>query len=85
MEEKEVCGIRVKMPHINFQKLSNYESFLHNENPKRKLQFLSKTLFNTKHIKKTLDLRKLAELERVNALKSWKDVPERMVKQRINI
>ena len=53
--------------------------------PKKKLQFLSKTIYNTKHIKKTLDLRKLAELERTNALKGWKDVPEKMLKQRINI
>ena len=46
--------------------------------PKKKLQFLSKTIYNTKHIKKTLDLRKLAELERTNALKGWKDVPEKV-------
>ena len=27
-EEKEVCGIRIKMAHLNFSKLQGYESFL---------------------------------------------------------
>jgi hypothetical protein len=58
---------------------------LNNENSKNKLKFLTETIYNSKQIKKTLDLRKLGELERSKALKEWKMMPEKIVKQKINI
>jgi len=39
-EEKEVCGIRIKMAHLNFSKLQGYESFLQQESYDKKLKFL---------------------------------------------
>ena len=39
-EEKEVCNIRIKMPHINYLKLMGYQSFLNNETYENKLEFL---------------------------------------------
>lgn len=73
------------MPLLNFGKLQGYESFLTQESFKNKLKFLRKTIYNTKQIKKTLDLRKLADLERTRALAKWKEQPERIIRQRINI
>ena len=57
-EESEINEIKLKMPHINISNIIGYEDFILNENPKRKLEFLLKTLYNTKQIKKTLDIRK---------------------------
>jgi len=47
-EEKEVCGIRIKMAHLNFSKLQGYESFLQQESYDKKLKFLQKTIYNSK-------------------------------------
>jgi len=71
MEEKEICGIRIKMPHYNIGHLHNYEHFLNQETPKNKLRFLMKTLYNKKQIRKTLDLRKMAQIRKDNGLKHW--------------
>lgn len=73
------------MPFYNIGKLQGYEYFLCQETYKNKLKFLFKTLYNTKQIKKTLDLRKMAELQRTNALASWQNQPEKIIKQKINI
>lgn len=44
----EINGIKLKMPHINLSNILDYKDFLENETPKRKLEFLLKTLYNTK-------------------------------------
>ena len=81
MEEIELCGkIRVKMPHLNLNNLKGYEFFLTQESYKNKLQFLKKTIYNSRQIKKTLDLRKYSEIERKPRLKMWKDRPDKMLK-----
>ncbi len=72
MEEKMICGIRVRMPHFNIGKLNGYEAFLTEETYKNKLKFLRKTIYNTKQIKKTLDLRKLSDIERSKTMSLWK-------------
>ena len=80
-----VNGIKVKMPFINFTRLQGYESMLNNETSKNKLKFMMDTIYNRKQIKKTLDLRKLSDLERKRSLESWKMAPDKIIKQKINI
>lgn len=84
-EEKEVCNIRIKMPHINYLKLMGYQSYLNSETYEKKLELLMKTIYNTKQIKKTLDIRKFNELQKSNRLKSWDRQPEKIIRQKINI
>lgn len=71
VEEKEYCNVRIEMPHYNISKLNGYEPYINRQTPKEKLKFLFKTLYNTKHIKKTLDMRKLQKLERSQTIKEW--------------
>lgn len=85
VEERYICGIKVKMPRMNIHKLKDYDHFLNNETYKNKLKFLKKTIFNTKQIKKTLDLRKETEIENQKFMKVWKSQPEKILKQKINI
>jgi hypothetical protein len=47
-EEREVCGVRIKMPHRNIVQLKDYERFLTQETPKNKLKFLFETVLNQK-------------------------------------
>jgi len=39
--------------------LDGYEQFIQNETPENKLRFLEKTIYNTKMLRKTIDLRKI--------------------------
>ena len=61
-ESIEVQDIRLRMPKMNLQNFYNWEEFLDDPNANKKLNFLKKTIYNTKQIKKTLDLRKMSEL-----------------------
>lgn len=62
-DDYEIEGVKLKMPYMNVATLNNgYDAFLRNESPKTILRFLRKTLYNTKQIKKTLDIRKLARM-----------------------
>ena len=67
------------MPHLNFNKVTGYESFLNSESYKNKLKFLKSTVYNIKQIKKTLDLRKFSELEK-GQLKRWRAMPNQMIR-----
>lgn len=72
------------MPHYNIGHLIGYEHFLASESAKNKLNFLMKTLYNRKQIKKTLDLRKLNEIKS-KISKVWDQQTEKIIKQKINI
>lgn len=65
----EVQDIRLKMPRMNLTNFEHWDTFLENPDCSKKLKFLQKTVYNTKQIKKTLDLRKMSELERTGKLK----------------
>lgn len=71
MNDHEIQGIKVKMPRLNLTNIWSFQSFLENETHGRKFQFLRKTLLNTKQIKKTLDIRKMEELQRQGKFKKW--------------
>ena len=87
MKECKVCNgsINIKMPQINYVKLQDYEHFLEKATPKKKMEFLRKTIFNTKQMKQTLDLRKLDEFERSKCKKKWDKLPDRIIRKKINI
>ena len=67
------------MPYMNVATLNGYDAFLRNESPRTILRFLRKTLYNTKQIKKTLDIRKLARMQLKGDLEKWKDQPDKMI------
>lgn len=87
MKECQVCNgtIAIKMPQINYVKLHDYEHFIEKASPPTKMKFLRKTIFNTKQMKQTLDLRKLDEFERSKCKKKWDKMPERIIKKKINM
>ena len=62
-EDYELAGIKVRVPKIGVSMLKPMEAFITSETPVRKLQFLKRTLFNTRQIKKTLDIRKFTEVK----------------------
>jgi hypothetical protein len=73
------------MPKMNFANFDNFEEFLLNPDAGQKLNFLQKTIYNTKQIKKTLDLRKMSELQRTGRLKTWERQPDKILRQKINV
>lgn len=50
----------------------------------RKLQYLRRTMYNTRQIRKTLDIRKFAE-NKGRTLALWKEKPKRIIEKKINI
>ena len=50
----------------------------------RKLQYLKRTLLNTRQIRKTLDIRKFADIKRRD-LALWKEKPNRIIAKKINL
>jgi hypothetical protein len=83
-EEAELCGIRLRVPKANMQQLRNYEDFIRMETPMRKLQYLKRTLLNTRQIRKTLDIRKFADIKK-RELALWKEKPNRIIAKKINL
>jgi len=85
IKEEEIQGIKVKMPNFNVTQLKAYIPFFQGASYKKKLNFLFKTMYNTKQIKKSLDMRKYIENERNGRLRKWKTQSDKVLKQKINI
>lgn len=83
-EDNEMCGIKLKVPRINLQNIKAIEDFIKLESPQRKLKLLRRTLFNSRRIRKTLDIRMFTE-RKPKMLKLWRDQPNKIIKQKINI
>jgi len=81
----EVQDIRLRMPRMNLTNFEHWDTFLENPDASKKLRFLQKTVYNTKQIKKTLDLRKISDLERTGRLKEWQRNPNKIIRNKINI
>lgn len=79
-DDVEIEGVKLKMPHMNVAAVNGYDLFLRNESPKKILRFLRKTLYNTRQIKKTLDLRKFARMQLTGQLDRWKEQPDRIIR-----
>lgn len=75
----------MKMPHRNISQLKDYEHFILQESAKNKLKFLMKTLLNSKQIKKTLDLKKMARIRKSKELKAIGQQIEQSLRQKIDI
>ena len=75
----EVQDIRLRMPRMNLVNFENWDTFLEDPDASKKLRFLQKTIYNNKQIKKTLDLRKMADMERTGKLRDWQRNPNKIM------